>query len=341
MLVEQARNEAADWVAAAVAARADVVGAFFSGSTVQLEGEAELPASSDVDVVLVLDREQVPVKPGKFRQGGILLEVTYLPVAELVDPEAVARSYVLAASFAFDTIIYDPTGILKALQDRVASDFADPAAVRRRVDGVRSKIMNALAAFDTNAPWHQQVSAWLFPSSLPTHAILVAGLANPTVRLRYPAARRVLEEHELSGLYPELLGLIGCLEVEPSAVRHHLEALAISFDQAASVARTPFFFSTDITPEARVIAIDGSQQLIDHGEHQEAVFWIVATFARCQQILRADAPGAVVAASDSAFRDAVVDLCGMRDPADLAAGAESVRRFWPVVSAATEEIIGS
>ena len=35
-----------------------------------------------------------------------------------------------------------------------------------------------------------------------------------------------------------------------------------------------------ITPAARPIAIDGSRELIEAGAHREAVFWIVATFAR-------------------------------------------------------------
>lgn len=78
----------------------------------------------------------------------------------------------------------------------------------------------------------------------------------------------------------------------PAAQRgqHHLRELATTFDATVQVAKTPFFFSSDITPTARPIAIDGSQRLIDSGDHHEAVFWIIATFARCHTILAADAP---------------------------------------------------
>jgi hypothetical protein len=53
--------------------------------------------------------------------------------------------------------------------------------------------------------------------------------------------------------------------ISPERVDHHLSELAKTFDAAAAVAKTPFFFSTDITPAARPIAIDGSRELIHAG----------------------------------------------------------------------------
>ena len=54
------------------------------------------------------------------------------------------------------------------------------------------------------------------------------------------------------------------------------------------MATTRFLFSGDITPQARGVAIGGSQALIDRGDHRDAMFWIVATFARCHAILAAE-----------------------------------------------------
>jgi hypothetical protein len=70
-------------------------------------------------------------------------------------------------------------------------------------------------------------------------------------------------------------------------VQHYLNGVAQTFDAAAAMGRKEFPFSCDITPDARAVAIGGSQQLIDAGHHREAVFWIVATHARCTQILAA------------------------------------------------------
>lgn len=119
--------------------------------------------------------------------------------------------------------------------------------------------------------------------------------------------------------------------------RTHLEALTATFDATAAVARTPFLFSSDITPAARPITIDGSQDLIDPGRHHEAVFWIIATFARCHTILAADAPEAHRALTPP-FRAALADL-GITGPADLLRRAEEVTRFLPRLWQTAEAII--
>jgi len=100
-------------------------------------------------------------------------------------------------------------------------------------------------------------------------------------------------------------------------VARHFDRLAGVFDEAAAVGRTRFFFSSAISAQARVVAIDGSRALVDAGDHREAVFWVVATFARCRQVLAADAGRA----GERAFREAVGELLGVHGPDDLRARA--------------------
>ena len=75
-------------------------------------------------------------------------------------------------------------------------------------------------------------------------------------------------------------------------------------------------FAADLTPAARPVAIDGSRELVDGGNHREAVFWVVATAARCQAALNALAP-ALAAERERAFRALVADLTGLRSPTDV------------------------
>ena len=77
-------------------------------------------------------------------------------------------------------------------------------------------------------------------------------------------------------------------------------------------------FAADLTPAARPVAIDGSRALVEGGNHREAVFWIVATAARCQAVLADRAP-ALARDREPAFRALVADLTGMRTPADILA----------------------
>ncbi|HEY5832355.1 hypothetical protein [Streptomyces sp.] len=334
-----ARSAAVHWVARHARREPDFRGAYVTGSTVGMADDAELARSSDVDVVVVTGRDDPPGKPGKFRHRGALLEVSYVPWREIASAEAVLGSYHLAGGFRTDTVIDDPTGHLRELHARVADGFANRYWVRRRCEDARRRVEGRLAAIDASAPFHEQVTAWLFPTGVTTHVLLVAALRNPTVRLRYVAAREVLDQYGHFGRYPELLELLGAARLSAGRVRQHLGALAETFDATVRVARTPFFFSSDITRAARPIAIDGSWDLVDRGLHREAVFWIVATFARCHTVLAADAPE-LHRALAPAFRAAVADL-GVTSSADLLDRAGEVIRYLPRLWRTAEAVMAA
>ncbi|MFG3136267.1 hypothetical protein ACGFZA_08590 [Streptomyces sp. NPDC048211] len=340
MRVGSARAGAARWVAAHARRTPGYRGAYFSGSTVGRPDDAELAPSSDVDVMIVTEEDDPPLKPGKLRYEGALLEISLVPWAELRDPETVLTSYHLAGSFRTDTVIDDPTGALRTLHAAVAPRFAGRDAVRGRCLDARHRVESRLAALDTGAPFHEQVTAWMFPTGVTTHVPLVAALRNPTVRLRYLAARDVLDAYGQPELYRELLELLGCADVSPGVVRRHVGELTRTFDATVPVARTPFFFSSDLTAQARPIAVDGSRELLERGEHREAVFWVIATLARCHTVLAADAP-ALHAARLPAFREAVADLTGIASPGDLTVRRAEVLRFLPRLWAATESVMAA
>jgi hypothetical protein len=338
MKVGFARSAAAEWVMQHASREAWFRGAYFSGSTIGLPDHAELSAASDIDVVIVTAHAEPPLKLGKFVYRDTLVEVTYLSWNQLSSVEEVLTSYHLAGSFREDTIIADPTGHLRTLQSQVSRHFADLAWVRRRCENAREKIENGLRSIDTSAPLHDQVMAWLFPTGVTTHVLLVAALRNPTVRLRYLAVRDVLMEYGHADFYLDLLKLLGCADLSPQRVEHHLGELARTFDAAAAAAKTPFFFSTDITAKARPVVIDGSRQLIRAGYHREAVFWIVATFARCHKIMAADAPPDMQREHAPAFNAIIADL-GITSTDALLHHAEDVLRFLPRLWATTEGIL--
>jgi hypothetical protein len=338
MLVGEARAAAKEWVSASAARMPGFRGAFFSGSTAALSPDSILPSFSDVDVVVVLASSNGPPKLGKFRYEDALLDVSYLPWNQLAHLDQVAGAYQLAPSFSSNTVIADPTGHLDRLCRAISAGFAHPEAVRRRYEGAITKLESGLAAIDSTAVWHDQVTAWMFPTSITTHVVLVAALRNPTVRLRYLAAREVLYGHDKHALYETLLELLGCVDCDRPSVQGHLDELSDVFDQAVAVAKNPFFFSGDITPDGRPVAIDGSQLLIDDGDHREAVFWLMATYARCQKILNADASPSLRHAGSVSFCSAVRELLGVHDIAELFRRRDALRKLLPVLSDAAASI---
>ncbi|MBN6058069.1 hypothetical protein JYK22_39470, partial [Nonomuraea sp. RK-328] len=334
-----AREAAARWVSEHARRDPGYRGAYVTGSTVGLPDDAELPPASDLDLFVVTDTPGA--KPGKLRYRGVLLEVSHLPWSALRSPDEVLASYHLAGAFRTDTVLDDPTGRLRALQEHVAARFAARPWVRRRCEDAVRTIETRLASLADpgDRAFHEQVMSWLFGAGVTAHVPLVAALRNPTVRLRYPAAREVLASYGLAGLYPELLDLLGCSGLSAERVQSHVDELAETFDLAAGVAKTPFPFSGDITPAARPIAIGGSLELVERGDHREAVFWIIATFARCHAILASDAPP-LHRSRLPAFQAALADL-GIASPADLRRRAGEVTRFLPRLRQAAEHILAA
>lgn len=337
--VASARAAAVEWVMGHAAGEPWFRGAYFGGSTAELPDEAELAPASDVDTFVVTAAAEAPPKLGKFVYRGALLEVTYLPWGLLASAEAVLGHYHLAGAFRRDAIIADPTGGLRAVQAEVSRHFAEEAWVRRRCAHARRGSENGLGAIDASAPWHEQVTTWLFGTGVATHVLLVAALRNPTVRLRYLRAREVLVEYGQADLYPGLLALLGCAEMTAERAEHHLRELARTFDAAAAAFKTPYRFGSDISAAARPISIDGSRALIRSGRHREAVFWMVATFGRCHAILAVDAPD-VGRALAPGLQAMVADL-GITCTDDLLRWAEAALRFLPRVWETAEAIMGS
>ncbi|HEX8863467.1 MAG TPA: hypothetical protein VGC06_31085, partial [Actinomycetes bacterium] len=289
MEVREARAVASRWVAAHAGAIPGFAGAFLSGSAIWLPAEDELPATSDVDVMVVAGDHPPPSKLGKLPYGGLLVEVSFLSWEQLGTREQVLGSYHLAGSFRTDTVLADPSGRLARLRSEVAGEWAAPCWVRRRCQDAERRILAGLAwldpaRLDPAQPSHDQVTTWLFATGVTTHVLLTAGLRNPTVRRRYLAVRQLLHDHGRPELYLELLRQLGCADLTKARVERHLGAMTAAFDATAAIARTPFPFAADITAAARPVAVDGSRELIARGDHREAVFWIVATYARCLKL---------------------------------------------------------
>jgi hypothetical protein len=324
MQVRDARALAARWVADHAAEVPGFAGALLGGSMAWLPDGADLPATSDVDVMVVTGDPATPPNRSKRRYGGALLEVTVLPLTRLRSPEQVLASYHLAGLLHAGVVLADPTGRLAELRAATARDFAKRVWGRHRCRDAEQRILDGLGGLDPSAPLPAQVLAWVFPTGVTTHVLLTAGLRNPTVRLRYLAVRT----------------LLGCAQLPRERVGQHLAAMTAAFDTAAALPAAEFPFASDITPASRPIAVDGGHDLIDQGHHREAVFWIVVTYSRCLAILTRDAPAASRAAHQPGFDALLADL-GVASPAGLRRRAQDVRDFLPRLGQVTGSILGA
>lgn len=338
MHIQQAIAAARKWLQEQGVQTPGFIGAYLFGSAADLPDGAELPPASDLDVMLVLEGPEPPTKPGKFIYQGALLEVSYLPAARVAKADLVLADYHLAGGFRQTRILADPTGRLASVQSVVAREFARPEWVRRRVEHASGVAIARADGLTAGSPLHDQVMTWLFAAGGLPHVLLVAGLRNPTVRKRYLAARELLSERGRLDFYERLLQILGCEAMGPDRVEQHLAQVAEAFDAAKLVLKTPYQFSADLTDAARPVAIGGSRELIRQGWHREAVFWMLATYSRCQWALAHDAPADVLERHAAAYTGFLADL-GITDVVDLQRRAEEVRLALPAVRDAAEEIM--
>ncbi len=340
MRIQEAKEAAREWVREQVEAIPGFQGAFTHGSINWLADDAVLPPTSDVDVLLVVAGPEPPVKPGKLAYRGALLEVSYLPQERLETPKYILGDYSLAGSFSRATILADPFGRLGALQAAVATGYAQRPWVYARCQDAQAKVLRHLGPLHKPAPLHDWGMAWLFAAGVTTHVLLVAGLCNPTVRRRYVAARELLAEYGHAGFYPRLLELLGCVEMSRAQVKEHLAAMADVFDAAAAAIKTPFPFAADISDSARAVPIDGSREMIEAGDHREALFWIAVTYTRCLKVLHHDAAPEVQERFAPGYRRLLADL-GVASPSCLQRRGEEVRVFLPRLWRVAEAIIAA
>lgn len=338
MNVKDAKDAARQWVTDEASTLPGFRGALYHGSIVSLPDAASIQPTSDVDIVVVVDGPEPDVRMGKFIHQGVMLDVSFLPWDQCHPPELVLGNSHLAGSFRYPDIVSDPTGQLARLQAVVGRDYARREWVVQRCEHAMHKIRANLNSIDDSRPFHDQTMAWLFAAGVTTHVLLVAGLRNPTVRKRYVTVRELLQGYGQSSFYEPLLALLGCAHMTPARVEYHLTELSAAFDASANVASTPLPFSSDITEIARPIAIDGSRELIDRGDHREAIFWIVATSLRCQTILHRDAPLGVRDRYEGSYRELMGEL-GIDSAFDLKRRGDEVAAFLPRLWDMAENII--
>lgn len=290
--------------------------------------------------MVVFDLPEPPEKLGKFFSQDVLLEVSYLPADQIASPEQVLSHYHLAGSFRRPGIISDPSGQLNKLYAAVSRDYAKREWVYKRCAHARTNVLNLVSSLNESAPLHDQVTSWLFATGVTTHILLVAGMRNPTVRKRYLATRELLIDYQLLDFYEILLEMLGCATMSRERVEHHLAVLEEVFDVAKTVLKTPYRFAADISDTGRPIVIEGSREMIERGFHREAIFWMVATYSRCQWVLAHDGPIEVQARFNHGYQHLLADL-GITSFADLQHRCEQVKQSLPRIWEVAEAIIAA
>lgn len=327
MLVKDAKQVVRNWVESEVSKIDGYSGAFIFGSVNWMKDDDEFPSSSDVDVRIVLDLDELPISFKKEKYNDVLIDVSYVSLATIQSPEDVLSNYPMAPHFTQDCIIADPHEYLERVRDVVSKEYPRRKWVEKRVNAVKQWQLDSIEQFlNKAAPLHDQVFAWLYGSGMFSHIFLVADLKNPTVRKAHAASGDVLKHYGKQAFHEKTLNLIGSADMTMNQVQALLDNCAEAFDSAKEVRKTEFFGDTIITDMGRPTAIGGIQELIDKGYHREAVYWLIVIHTWCQKILYNDAPPDIQAEFMPKY-DAFMQAIGIQSTDDIDKKIEQIKEL--------------
>lgn len=287
MKVREVIAVARRWVDESGSAFPGFHGAYLAGSINEMGKDEPFPSFKDVDVyVVVEDPSRIAVPQEKFLHEGVLLESLCKSLDEHRSPEAILSSE-YAGSVASCEILSDPTGLLSTLRRAVAAEYDRPRWIEARCEGKKKLLSTVLGQVEI-AP--EPVFFLGFTVLFLGGLVALASLRTPTARRCLALSRALLEGHGRPELHEELLALQGSAHMDREEVVGHLQDCVQAFDKAVEVLRTPFYTSWNLDAGTRGYLVEGAYEMIDGGEHREAMFWISMMHSIANTAIQNDAP---------------------------------------------------
>jgi hypothetical protein len=267
----------------------DFAGAYLWAGITALPADAPFPLYRDVDVVVVLPEGAQDDTVEVFYRG-VMLEVISIDLKAHQDAEAILANPSHGPNMAATQILADPTGILTPLQQKVAAEYGRRRWVEARCEKEKASADKHLAAMRAaSTPRERLDSVWAFLSAL-SGMLAVAQLKRPTTRRTLTLLREMLEAQGRPDLHEEALALFGSAHMSRADVQATLDRSVIAFDRSVEVYKTPTPYGFTIRPHLRPYLTEATQEMIDEGNHREAMFWISALAGESYLVLQNDAP---------------------------------------------------
>ncbi len=293
MKCAEAKRIAQEWVRREGPNVRGYQGAYFIGSINTRPDDSDLPTTSDVDLTFVLDDDDpqtVQTLHLDFDHDGLMLDRSVHSFEQFQDAQSVLGSPWLAAHFATNCVIDDPSGRLTSVHHYVAQHYAERAWVEKRCAQVAVDFQDYKEMMVGSRS--ESLYRWGFPLVAITLAqyILVAHLQNPTTRSALVVTQAILKDYGQSALHEEMLQTLGSATLERDQVEAHFDEFCAAFNYAIAIRHTRFDADGAVTEPARPATIDGTKALIENGSHREAMFPLLWNRALCQIAIDFDAP---------------------------------------------------
>ena len=326
---------AREWVEGYAASHPEFRGAHLMGGVLRLPKEAPFPATSDLDISLVVE-----VPPGSEHevnadgeQGlpidelyhGVPIEAGRRSTAVYSSAERVLMNAQQAANLSVDSILVDPHGLLARIQPIVAAEYARRRWVTARCEWEKRHIVDAIGRAERASTPHEFLIAMVDIVVYLCGLIAVASIEPPTHIKCLVLLRRLLHAQLKDDLYEGLLEFAGSRHLSASQVAGYREQNDAAFDRAVQVHRTPSAFDFKIRPHLRPYLVDGMKVIADQGNHREIAFWLALGLYVCTGVIRNDAPAQEAAHFEQLWDERVKSLGIATHPSRSAKVRQAIR----------------
>lgn len=269
------------------------------GSITGMADDAPFPAHKDVDLQLIFaDGSPALTSDGPFMNiveepyQGLLIEAGIKSWADYTSAEAVLANAEIAHHLTLESVLYDPRGSLRALQDPVRRQYRERRWVQARVEYERRGLMGALEM----VPTARQISGGRGEVNILGYTFTYVSAVLAIACLRSPSTgsglllriREVADEYGRPDLHEGIATVLGVKGVPVERVEEALVEGAEAFDLAAQVRRSAHPFQHKLHAHLRPYFVQSCRDLIDSGEHEAALVWITPFYTAATDVIVAD-----------------------------------------------------
>jgi hypothetical protein len=265
-------------------------GAHLMGGLAALAEDAPFPTFRDVDIAVVVDNADAVQPPSQHDYHGLMIEAGQYPSSRYHSAAQVLADPALASHLAAGRILADPSGVLGAIQPEVARAYAEPEWVAARCSAGKRQALELLSELEAADSFDSYLPSLVFLVVEPLCGLpAIACMRPPTHRRALALAGEILTNAGRPDLHEGLLDLLGFAQLTRGDVESWLAPVAVAYDRAVTVKRSPSPYAFKLHAHLRPYFIAGAQELIDEGKHREAMWWLLFAYTISNATLQQDA----------------------------------------------------
>lgn len=358
MDVLQARLTAQAWVTQRARQTPGLRAAHLVGGITAMDDVAPFPTGKDVDLHLIYAAGSpaltahgpgLPIVEELF--GGIAIEAGLKAETDYGSAEVVLANPEIAYHLTVESVLYDPDGLLEALQGAVRRDYAQRQWATARLEHERRGLAGAFDLLQwARAKWGAsgELNILGYTTTFAAAAMQVAALQPPRMGGRvYLHLRESLEHYGRLDLYEELLAAQGLARLDVAAVEQFLREAADAFDLVALLREAGKIPNAEGIPFAhklhrhlRPYFVETCRSLLDAGHHREAMGWVMPYFLATADVVGSAGPE-VAQSVVTIRREMLLRALGLQGTAARAAAVTQARQIYAEIFTLAEAIIAA